>query len=267
MLDGTSSLPAITAALEENMLAKFSYIPSRVAGMKVLCDDSCTLVDSGTSSDMFNVLCGWKVCDPAVIQEKEAVFGTDRGFAHWIGFMGEPSELRDNIGNNMDEMESELAMYCELREILGITQHSNFEIMKVSQETELQDFISILVSLLPHESSDISSYFLAAKDILLTETCPWSIWVGYLDGAPVSCCSGFAAGGVYGLWDIITLPDARRKGLGSSMTLTALQYASNKLGYKLAVLTATDSGVPLYKALHFATVKAFWVYNKGKAET
>lgn len=58
----------------------------------------------------------------------------------------------------------------------------------------------------------------------------------------------FLQGGAAGLYNVSTLPRARRRGLGTQATLVAFRDARD-LGHRLAVLVSSREGYPLYRRL------------------
>jgi ribosomal protein S18 acetylase RimI-like enzyme len=76
------------------------------------------------------------------------------------------------------------------------------------------------------------------------------MYLGYLDGVPVS--SNFLIYGedVVGLYKIATLPDYGRRGIGTALTLMPLYDARDK-GYTIAILQSSGMGINLYKRLGF----------------
>lgn len=81
-------------------------------------------------------------------------------------------------------------------------------------------------------------------------TAPWRYYLGFLDGVPVATVKLFYAAGVVSVQHVMTLPEARRRGIGAAIVAQALQEASMR-GYRLAVLTATPVGYDLYRRLGF----------------
>lgn len=79
---------------------------------------------------------------------------------------------------------------------------------------------------------------------------PFRHYLGLLEGVPVACSTMFLACGVADLWHIGTLPEFRRRGFGAAMTLQPL-YDAQALGQHLAVLYASEMGVPVYYRLGF----------------
>lgn len=77
--------------------------------------------------------------------------------------------------------------------------------------------------------------------------------LGRLDGVPVATCSLLPAGGVAGIFAVATLPQARRKGIGTAMTLTALRDGRED-GYRVGVFGASAMGQSIYGGIGFREV-------------
>ena len=80
----------------------------------------------------------------------------------------------------------------------------------------------------------------------------WQHYIGVLNGRPVSCASVFCATGVAGIYAVLTLPEARRQGIGSLLTLQALLGARER-GYRVGVLQSSEMGYNVYRRLGFET--------------
>ena len=79
---------------------------------------------------------------------------------------------------------------------------------------------------------------------------PLRLFVGMVDEKPVATAAVFFGAGVAAIKCISTLPDHRRQGIGAAMTLAALQ-AARKQRYRVAVLTASPMGEPIYRRIGF----------------
>lgn len=86
-------------------------------------------------------------------------------------------------------------------------------------------------------------------------TAPWRYYLGLLDGVPVATVKLFYAAGVVSVQHVMTLPEARRRGIGAAIVAQALQEASMR-GYRLAVLTATPVGYDHLSAARVPRVRA-----------
>ncbi|MCC7369065.1 MAG: GNAT family N-acetyltransferase [Chloroflexi bacterium] len=89
---------------------------------------------------------------------------------------------------------------------------------------------------------------------------PMRYFLGRIDGEPVATASLLLAGGIAGIYDVSTAPDARRRGIGSAMTTAMLQEAA-ALGYGVAFLQPSEMGERLYRRLGFAVCCVCGVYG------
>jgi GNAT superfamily N-acetyltransferase len=79
---------------------------------------------------------------------------------------------------------------------------------------------------------------------------PWQLLLGRLNAEPVCCGLLYCGAGVAGLLGLGTLPSYRKRGIGSAMQLERLRIA-RELGYRYAVLFASDMGYSPYLKLGF----------------
>jgi len=79
---------------------------------------------------------------------------------------------------------------------------------------------------------------------------PLLFYLGYMEGRPVATSLLFLAEGVAGVYFVATLPFARRRGIGYSVTLEPLREA-RRMGHGVGVLQASKAGVEVYRKMGF----------------
>lgn len=101
----------------------------------------------------------------------------------------------------------------------------------------------------------------------MVERRPQRAWhfVATLRGRPVGCATLFLGAGVAGLYHVATVEWARRRGIGTAVTVAALEHARD-LGYRAAILHASREGEPIYRRIGFAEVckVSHWYYSKAR---
>jgi GNAT superfamily N-acetyltransferase len=78
---------------------------------------------------------------------------------------------------------------------------------------------------------------------------PWRHYLGRVDGAAVATTTVFLGAGVAGLYFVMTLPEARRRGIGAAITYAALREAEAVAEY--GVLGSSPAGRSVYAGLGF----------------
>jgi len=76
------------------------------------------------------------------------------------------------------------------------------------------------------------------------------MYLGRLSGEPAATVYVFLGAGVAAVHYVVTRPEYRRRGIGAAMTRLARDEA-RAAGYRVAVLTASDLGLNMYRRLGF----------------
>ena len=91
---------------------------------------------------------------------------------------------------------------------------------------------------------------------------PMRHYVGLLDGAPVGASSLMLAAGVASLQLVATVPEARRRGVGTTMSLAPMLDA-RELGYGIGILASSPLGFGVYSRIGFREYFRWTVYEAG----
>ncbi len=86
-----------------------------------------------------------------------------------------------------------------------------------------------------------------------------TVYVGYTDGEPVTTGLGVRTGRTIGVYNIATIESARRRGYGAAMTMRIVDDGAAD-GCDVAILQASDMGMPIYERLGFRTVVEYTGY-------
>lgn len=82
------------------------------------------------------------------------------------------------------------------------------------------------------------------------------VFVGRLDGRPVGTSVSIQGGGASGVVAVGTLPEARRRGVGTAVSWAAAD-AGRRRGFDTIVLQASPMGFPIYAAMGFRTIVTY----------
>ncbi len=88
----------------------------------------------------------------------------------------------------------------------------------------------------------------------------WRIWVGYVNGRPVSSSAAYVSDGFVGVYAVATARDARGRGYGEALTWAAV-LAEPSLP---ATLQASPMGLPVYERMGYRTIAEFTVWEHAE---
>ena len=189
-------------------------------------------------------------------------------FFWWTGYDTQPADLGERLAArgliSMEEQQQQLAsgiistesgspcMVADLQqmnEVALTTVPAEFTIEEVRDEKMLFDFKRVFVETYGIPEWAGQAWVDATLHGGIGRT-PWKMFVGYLNGTAVATNMLFNGGGVASVYAVATLPSAQRQGIGGAITLKPLLEA-REMGYRYAVLFATEMGVPVYERLGF----------------
>jgi GNAT superfamily N-acetyltransferase len=170
----------------------------------------------------------------------------------WVGPLTQPADMGSRLeahGFKLDEVEIGMALGLEnLDESLANL--PGLSIRRVQNEGDLEDFLTVFRSGFEMEEYMVPFF---RRVFLKLGFERYSVLRHYLArsvGKPVSCSSLFLQPGVAGIYNVSTLPEARRKGFGRAVTQFPL-LECRAAGYRLAVLQASAMGAGVYRSLGF----------------
>ena len=254
---------ALLVAMEANMVAHMAYLPTLLPGARVVAGPDLVLVDAGVPSDTFNTVCGARL-DPAAADDRiAAAIGhfRDRGvpFAWWVSPVSRPADLGARLVAH-GLVEAELGMALDLARLPVAPPPPGLVVRQVNSPAEVAEYAGVLAANWDPPDAAVVDFYACAAAAVLAPGCPARHYVGYLDGEPVATSECFLGHEAAGLYAVVTLPRARRRGIGTAMVKAALADA-RAAGYRTATLQASAGGQGIYARLGFLPCGAFREYK------
>jgi ribosomal protein S18 acetylase RimI-like enzyme len=253
-------------AMEENLAGHLAYLP-RHLGAGIVCDEAgILLVDSGLPCDTFNAVCRARLDEAGANRRIEWAVGHFRAkgfpFSWWVGPSSGPGDLEERLtSRGLRLTEVELGMTLDLSDA---PEHAppppKLEIRRVRTAAELRAYAGVIAANWDPPDLIVMEVYERAASAALEPACPARYYLGYLDSEPVAASECFLAGGVAGIYNVVTLPRMRRRGFGTALTAAALAGAFSA-GYRTAVLQASAQGQGVYARLGFVARGEFREYH------
>lgn len=243
----TDVTPAtLTAAIEDNLFDLFRAM-GRLPGGELEESEEMLRFATGLPSAFFN----------GVARTRVDIVSADLlpvPFFWWTGPQSSPPDLDQRLENAglRDAGRASPGMAMTLDDI---DERAAFppgvEVEQVDERRGIEEWVSAFCAAHAVPPASGEAWLEAAKRLHFREL-PWQHWLARIDGSVVGIGLSFLGAGVIGLYGIGTLPLARRRGVGSALTLVPMLEARDA-GYRAAILQSTPEGEKLYPKLGFRT--------------
>lgn len=180
----------------------------------------------------------------------------------WTGPSTSPSDLdRYLLKQSLRQVFDSPGMATDLRELFNRTGGAVPDGVAVSR---VEDVASLSIWLDAGQQSPspepVRARGLEVNALLaLAPEAPLQHYVGWLHGKPVAKSTLFLGAGVAGIYNVLVQPEARRRGIGTVMTVAPL-WAAQALGYRIGVLCSSAMAVDLYWKLGFREFTRLQMY-------
>lgn len=243
----------IATVIEANInayLRSFALLPGAV-----LHDDPHSVwIDSGVADTTYNSVVYADFGPHNIDAQVEAVLAHFRRHTRPVTWHIGPSTRPADLGrllpaHGLAHSEDEPGMAVEIDRMRDdFAAPPGLTIETVRDEEGLRDWVAVWLFPVPQELRRRHLEVLLRRG--LGDDLPWRYYVGRLDGQPVATSELFAGAGVAAVHYVVTLPELRRQGIGTAMTLRVLREARD-LGYHVGVLTASPDGIGSYRRIGF----------------
>jgi GNAT superfamily N-acetyltransferase len=258
---------AISVLIEETGNAYLlSY--ADLSGAQLHRDDRLAWVDSGVAISDFNSVVYARFTPRKADSGIESVLAHFREQARpltWhIGPSSAPADLASRLtahGMTHDDNDDEPGMAVAIDQArLDFAMPAGLVVEPVRDARELAEWVAVWLFPVPAEIRAVCFEVLLQRGF--GDDRPWRFYLGRVSGIPVACAELFEYQGVIGVQHVVTLPAARRRGIGAAITQHVLREGQGR-GCKVATLTASPAGIGLYRRLGFAEYCKIYRYGWG----
>jgi len=152
------------------------------------------------------------------------------------------------------------AMAMEISEVESMEPIPGFTVKPVQNDQQRRLWADILNRSVGMNDQDITETIKVELMISKKNNNLQHRYLGYLNDKPVATGLLHLESGLAGIYCIATLPEARRKGLGSFLTIKLIEDSS-KLGYKVVALTSSEMGYRVYSKIGFKDIFSYTNYS------
>ena len=208
----------------------------------------------------------------AAIDEAIAIFG-HRPFLWWLGEDDRPADLADRLVRHgivfLDEVPGLAMDLAGLAPANGALQPPpELQIEPVLDDATMEAFHAVLGHGFPEDFIDAAteaeiaagSRRRGAESGYREPSGVPTRWLGSVDGRPVTTTRLHTAAGVAGIYAVVTVDDARRRGYGEAITRHVL-HAAREAGLRIATLQASSAGLGIYERIGFQVVYGYRLYE------
>ena len=250
------------AGLEhENLIATLALAGANVDGAVVRRNDGVALIATGLPMRLFNhILVEGDEATPAAISAAVEVT-RGRGDRFVVSLRVGPDDrciaLMSDLGlvpQSDDPWMPGMALY-PVPTVGPPAAASGLEIRQVTDRAGLEDHITTAAAGFEMPVELIRA--IMAETMLGRPAVV--VYVGYVDGEPVTTGLGVRTGRTIGVYNIATVEAARKRGYGAAMT-ARIAIDGVAAGCDVAVLQASEMGRPVYERLGYRTVVEYMGY-------
>jgi GNAT superfamily N-acetyltransferase len=267
--------PIVTDISKESMirsidssLSCYPYYLARLPHAVINEEDDLLGIASGVPIHFFNgvfrsTFTLGNVCHriDEVVQSFRAI---KQSFVWQLGPSSQPSNLVQHLldaGFQHDESEPGMALDLHGFQSDEAQSPAGLAVRRVVSEDMLKDWVNVWAFGAPDHIPLLQQVY----SQLGYQDARYRYYVAYLNGKPVATVMLFIAAGVTAIHHVVTLPEARKRGVGTAITAYALTEAQRE-GYRIAILTASEDGFNIYRKLGFQVYSTIhkYVFHVGR---
>ena len=193
-----------------------------------------------------------KVVD-AISKAKDYFSSLEKPWTWYTGPITRPVDIgKYLVKEGLKKSHDMLGMAVGLDTLNGSGRYpKEFAVKKVDSPETLKDFVYVeSLCFDTIKKASLNDYYTIEEAYGFSDKLPKQSFLGYLKGKPVASSTMVLGNGVVGVFNIGTIPKARKKGIGTLMTLIPLQEA-RAMGYKVGILHSPAKGSSMAQRIGF----------------
>ena len=255
--------PASTAtAVEANLFSLFDHLQTWPR-IEMHDDGACRWTLSHLPFPLFNSVVRARldadVADAAIEARIRDCTHRNVPMLWWTGPSTAPADLGERLERRGFLLEPALGMAGDIRYITAKPADTDISVEPVRDAAALALWSRVLCHSFGAPQAFGEAFADLAAALGLGPTSSFRHFLAYSNGEAVATCSLFLGAGVAGIYDVGTLPERRRRGIGGAITRAAIADAAAS-GYRVAILHSSELGASMYRALGFTEVCAVGQY-------
>jgi GNAT superfamily N-acetyltransferase len=251
-----SQMASMAHAVEANLFSFFAHLKTwpRVA---VHDDADCCWTISDLPFPLFNSVMHARVspgaADALIDARIAACEARHVPMLWWTGPSTSPDDLGDRLDRRGFLFEPAHGMVADLDRLERDPTRTDVAIEAVTDLSTLRTWSRVLCDSFGAPQPFGDAFAGLAVSIGLDARSLFRHFLARVDGEPAATCSMFLGAGVAGIYDVSTVPERRRCGIGRAITAAAMHEA-RALGYRTAILHSSTLGTGVYRSLGFEDV-------------
>ncbi len=258
-------MASAATAVEANLFAFFQYLHNWPR-VEIHDDEECCWTISDLPFPLFNSVLRARLtaerADAAIDERIAACRRRHVPMLWWTGPSSRPDDLEDRLLDRDFFLEPAHGMAMELGDYMpgngergtgSGERGTEITIEPVRDRVTLETWTRVLCHAFGAPDAFGAAFAELAIVIGLDWTSPFRHYLARLNGEPAATCSLFFGAGVAGIYDVSTIPERRKRGLGRLVTHYALQHA-REAGCRMAILHSSSHGRNMYRSLGFEEI-------------
>lgn len=253
-----AELTATWRAANERNFVGFAAAYARAGGGSAWEAAGARWCDSHTPLAYFTGIFGATLTPdqiPIVARQAREHFGEQR-WGWWTTPLSQPTDLSDRLAAlGLPPLWRDEAMVTPLADLAWAEPPPDVTVAPVRDSAEMATWLTLFAAGFGFDDS-AGWYRRLALAAFQAGGPVGPYLIARLGGEPVGTACLYVTDQTAGLYEVSTLPAARRRGIGAALTLATMR-AGRERGCALGVLQASAMGAPVYRRLGFQSVGWF----------